>query len=131
MHHDPHMHTLSGSTGICPSRARWEPQVEARTSPQHHGPTHDARVGVGAHDRVILPTGRRSLRLHVIIDEEIAGALEQQARHEMMTKSALVRRLLRTHLVWRPFRKDPFDAMFAVDEFEATNRYEPEPDPQR
>lgn len=57
-------------------------------------------------------------RLNVIIDHELAEAITNQARAEMLTKSALVRRTLRQAIKWVPSSKDPLDALYAFADFE-------------
>lgn len=68
------------------------------------------------------PLARKTRRLHVLIEPDLDVRLERRARAELMSKAALVRMILRTHV---PGKTRPLDD--AIDGLIARLDYEPSP----
>jgi hypothetical protein len=68
--------------------------------------------------RVIRRPPAAHRRLNVVIDHRLADAIEHQASTQRMTKSELVRRVLRQAIQWAPPARDPLDMLFGFANFE-------------
>ncbi|HEX9711112.1 MAG TPA: hypothetical protein VGB52_00980 [Actinomycetota bacterium] len=65
---------------------------------------------------------RRARRIHVMIDTDLDFALARWAQRENLTKSALIRWVLRSHLPEPlPSHEDPIDAVCGSVAFEPTD----------